>query len=56
MVFARMDSRTGVAAAVLNVPVITDLEEDPFSVIKTGDWLRINGDDGTIEVILKRED
>lgn len=51
LVFPRMDSRTGVTAAVLNVPVVTDLEEDVFAVVKTGDWVRVDGDRGIVEVL-----
>lgn len=49
-VFPKMDSRTGVTAAVMCVPVVTDIEEDVFAIIKTGDWVRVDGDQGTIEV------
>lgn len=50
LIFPRVDSRSGVAAAVLNVPVVTDLNEDIFSLIQTGDWVRVDGDQGLIEV------
>lgn len=51
LVFPRMDSRTGVTAAVLNVPVVTDLEEDVFALVKTGDWVRVDGDKGIVEIL-----
>lgn len=50
MVFPQMDSRTGVAAVVTGVPVVTDLAEDPFTAIKTGDIVIVNGDEGYIEI------
>ncbi|GHS93542.1 hypothetical protein AGMMS50276_04300 [Synergistales bacterium] len=50
MVFPKMDSRTGVAAAVTGVPVVTDLELDPFSCIKTGDYVIVNADEGYVEI------
>jgi uncharacterized protein len=50
-VFPRIDSRTGVAAVVTGVPTITDLEEDPFDVIRTGDLVRVDGNRGTVEII-----
>jgi uncharacterized protein len=46
-----MDSRTGVTAAVLNVPVVPDLNGDPFQLIKTGDRVRVDGDRGIVEVL-----
>jgi len=51
LVFPKMDSRTGVTAAVLNIPVVTDLDRDPFELIKTGDHVRVDGDRGTVEII-----
>ena len=51
LVFPRLDSRTAVTAAVLNVPLVTDVKEDLFSLIKIGDLLRIDGDRGTIEIL-----
>jgi uncharacterized protein len=51
LIFPKMDSRTGVTAAVLNVPVVTDLDGDPFELIKTGDWVRVDGDRGMVEIL-----
>jgi len=53
MIFPKMDSRTAGASAVLNVPVVTDLDKDPFTEISTGDNVKIDGEQGTIEVIKK---
>jgi len=52
-IFPRMDSRTGVAVVVTKIPAVTDLEEDPFEAVRTGDWVRIDGDRGTIEITRK---
>lgn len=53
-VFTKIDSRAGVAAVVVGVPAVTDIEgEDPCEVIKNGDWLRVDGDNGTVEIISK---
>ena len=35
---------------VTKVPAVTDLEEDVFEMIRTGDWVRVDGDSGTLEV------
>jgi len=51
LVFPKMDSRTGVAAVVTGVPTVTDLEDDPFDVIRTGDLVRVDGNKGTVEII-----
>lgn len=55
LVFPKMDSRTGAAAAVTGVPVVTDLLNDPFELIKIGDWVKVDGDNGTIEITPKEE-
>lgn len=51
LVFPRLDSRTAVTAAVLNIPLVTDLESDPFALINVGDQVRVDGDRGLVEVI-----
>lgn len=51
MVFPKMDSRTAVAAVVTGVPVVTDLEMDPFELIETGDLVVVYGDRGVVEVL-----
>ena len=49
-----------VAGAVLaeklygkTIPVIDHTDLNPIETIQTGDWVRVNGNDGTIEVIKK---
>ena len=51
LVFPHLDSRTAVTAAVLNVPMLTDLEDDPFALIRVGDRVRVDGDRGVLTVI-----
>jgi len=41
------------AAMVMNVPTITDFDQDPTEVIETGDYVIVNGDEGIVEVIKK---
>ena len=41
----------GVLACVAQrLPLVTDLEEDPFTSIRNGDWVRVDADGGRIEV------
>lgn len=51
LVFPRLDSRTAVTAAVLNVPLVTDLEVDIFALVRPGDRLRVDGSAGVVEVM-----
>ena len=39
------------AAMVMNVPTVTDFGQDPTEVIETGDYVKVNGDEGIVEVI-----
>lgn len=52
-IFSKMDSRVGVAVAVVGVPTAADFEEDPCALIEAGDWVKVNGDTGEIEIIKK---
>jgi len=51
LVFPKLDSRTALTAAVLNVPPVTGLKEDIFSLVRVGDRIRVDGDKGTIEIL-----
>ncbi|GEO26600.1 hypothetical protein AAC03nite_23850 [Alicyclobacillus acidoterrestris] len=55
MLFNTMTSKAALGAIVTRVPAITDFDQDPLAVIHTGDWLKIDGDRGVVEVI-KRGD
>ena len=50
--FTRIDSSAGVACAVMNIPTIVDFDDaqDPCKVIKNGDWVRMNGETGEVEI------
>ena len=51
--FSKIDSRSGVATAVLSIPTIADFQDDVdlFSLIKTGDFVEIDGDTGEVIII-----
>ena len=50
--FTKIDSSAGVAAAVMKIPTIVDFDEsqDPCKFIKNGDWVRMNGESGQVEI------
>jgi hypothetical protein len=50
MVIREISSLTGIGAVVMHVPTITDLDQDPTQVIETGDWVKVDGDRGVVEV------
>jgi len=52
--FSKMDSRTGVAAVVIDIPAVADFEDtDPVEAIKTGDWVKVDANRGIVEVLHK---
>lgn len=53
MIFNEMTTKIALGAVVTRVPAVTDLDQDPLEVIETGDWVRVSGDEGTVEVIRK---
>jgi uncharacterized protein len=52
--YRRGNNLTVFAAMVMQVPTVTDFDQDPTEVIETGDWVRVDGDRGIVEVTKKR--
>jgi predicted aconitase with swiveling domain len=50
MIFPQIDSRTAAAAVMSKVPCVTDMQEDPFALVTTGDWVKVDGTHGVVEV------
>jgi len=50
--FTSIDSSAGVACAVMRIPTVVDFceEEDPCRLIVTGDWVRMDGGTGLVEI------
>ena len=42
--------QTALGAVVTRLPSITDLDQDPTEVISTGDWVKVDADNGVIEI------
>jgi predicted aconitase with swiveling domain len=53
MVFKVMTTKIALGAVVMRAPAVTDLDQDPLAVIETGDWVKVDGDRGVVEVIKK---
>ncbi len=54
MIFIKMTTKAALGAVVARVPTMTDLDRDPFAVIETGDWVKVDADNGVIEVTKRR--
>lgn len=48
--FRRGNNLTVFAAMNMKVPTLTDFDQDPTAVIETGDWVRVDADQGIVEV------
>jgi predicted aconitase with swiveling domain len=51
MIFNEMTTKVALGAVVTRVPSVTELDADPLDVIETGDWVRVDGDAGTVEIV-----
>ena len=40
------------AAIVANMPMVDKLEKNPLEVIRTGDWVMVDGDVGMVEITI----
>jgi predicted aconitase with swiveling domain len=50
LVFNEMTTKIALGAVVMRVPSVTDLDQDPLTVIETGDWVKVDGDRGVVEI------
>ncbi len=53
MVFNEMTTKIALGAVVTHAPSVTDFDQDPLEVIATGDWVKVDGDNGVVEVTKK---
>ena len=53
MVFNEMTTKIALGAVVAHTPSVTDFDRDPLQVIATGDWVKVDGDNGIVEVTKK---
>ena len=55
MLIREINSLTGIGAVIMRAPTVTDLDQDPTIAIATGDWVKVDADNGLIEVYKKQE-
>jgi predicted aconitase with swiveling domain len=54
MVFTTLSAKSALGAVVTRVPTVTEFEDDPVEIIRTGDHVTVDGDRGIVTV--KRQD
>ena len=53
MLFNEMTTKIALGAVVAHSPSVTDFDQDPLQVIETGDWVRVDADNGIVEITKK---
>ena len=43
----------GYASIVLDLPTVDGLDQNPLEVIETGDWVKVDAENGIVEVTKK---
>ncbi len=56
-IFTGIDTSVGVASAVMGIPTIVEFPEgqDPCKLIKNGDYVRMDGSTGIVEILVGEE-
>ena len=54
MIFNYMNTKIALGVVVTRVPAITELDQDPLTVIETGDWVKVDADNGIVVVTKSR--
>jgi predicted aconitase with swiveling domain len=50
VIFNEMTTKIALGCVVMRVPSITDLDRDPLDLIETGDWVKVDADNGLVEI------
>ena len=50
MLYNITTTKAALGAVVMRIPTMTDFDSDPLEQIETGDWVRIDADEGTVSV------
>jgi predicted aconitase with swiveling domain len=48
--FNQMTTKVALGTVVSHAPAMTDFDIDPLTVIRTGDWVRVDADAGTVTI------
>jgi uncharacterized protein len=55
LIFKKMTTKVALGAVVMHAPAVTDLDQDPLTVIESGDWVEIDADQGIVKVTKRHE-
>jgi predicted aconitase with swiveling domain len=51
-----MTTKIALGAVVTHSPTVTELDRDPLKVIETGDWVKVDADNGIVEITKKAKE
>lgn len=51
--FNQMSTKIALGAVVSHAPAMTDFDQDPLTIIQTGDWVRVDADAGIVTITRK---
>lgn len=51
--FNRMCTKVALGTVVSHAPAMTDFDQDPLALIRTGDWVRVDADAGLVTIVRK---
>jgi uncharacterized protein len=51
--FNEMSTKMALGAVVSHAPAMTDFDQDPLTLIRTGDWVRVDADAGLVTITRK---
>lgn len=54
MVFNETTTKAALGCVVTRCPGLTALDEDPTEIVRSGDWVRVDGDAGTLEILRRK--
>ena len=50
MLFNKMTTKVALGAVVTHAPAMTGFDRNPLEVIESGDWVKVDADNGVVEV------
>ena len=51
--FNQMSTKIALGAVVSHAPAMTDFDQDPLTIIQTGDWVRVDATNGIVTITRK---
>lgn len=55
MVYNVTSAKAALGVVVGRIPAVTDLDRNPLELIDSGDYVRVDADEGTVEILKKAE-